>query len=179
MYIQYSSLQRRSWWRLSHNGIFVAIAALLNVIQNLVYDYLFLGFKIPKGEPLVEIMSDLNEGIFAWVTVNFLLNRLEDLGQQHNPPGWLNIPCCCLGHGQLSPPHLGQSYHSISRFWAWVTVNFLINRLVTQVGLVHDQNRGNVHQNTGSGSHVLSARGKARGGEQKKIDGRRGQLKNI
>jgi hypothetical protein len=51
-----------------------------NIISNLAFDYLFLGFKIPKGEPLVEIMSDLNEGIFAWVTVNFLLNRLEDLG---------------------------------------------------------------------------------------------------
>ena len=43
---------------------------------------IFLGFKIVSGDPGVEIMSDLEEGIFGWVTVNFLLDKLGEPGQE-------------------------------------------------------------------------------------------------
>ena len=38
------------------------------------------GFIQLIDDPGVEIMSDLNEGIFGWVTINYLLGRMSDPG---------------------------------------------------------------------------------------------------
>ncbi|XP_023328506.1 ectonucleoside triphosphate diphosphohydrolase 5 isoform X3 [Eurytemora carolleeae] len=50
---------------------------LLNTVKSTLLNS---GFKIVSGDPGVEIMSDLEEGIFGWVTVNFLLDKLGEPG---------------------------------------------------------------------------------------------------
>jgi len=50
--------------------------ALVNTVKNVLLNS---GFQQVESEPLVEIMPDLDEGIFSWVTINFLLDKLENL----------------------------------------------------------------------------------------------------
>jgi len=41
------------------------------------------GFKVVDGEGGVEIMSELNEGVFGWFMVNFLLDKLNHLEESY------------------------------------------------------------------------------------------------